>query len=537
MIMKRIFKGFLSFLLCISLVIGTAAVCAPNLNAGDNAPGTDTPLIYLCGTGDMLVAPGEDGTYRKVYGLDIPEDYVQNIVKENIGLFTKAVLTQQWDDFCDLMYNSIAPLYSEIKLDENGRPTNSSKVNWSWSRDSINAGKINGKYGTTQFTFHYDWRLDPLETAEKLHAYIEDVMAVTGAEKVGLLGRCLGSCIVAAYMQKYDAQYIKDLIVYTSAINGVAPITACFSGDLYLDPDGLNRLVYDTPLSGDTVINQLIDAFVTVANATYGLDLACWSVNNVWPELKLKIMPRILRDAYASWPSYWAMVGDEGYEEAKKTVFYGADAGKYANFIDIIDNYHYNVQQKVPELFKDYEARGIDIYNVSKYGFQDYPIRRNSSKLSDSVCDLDAQSAGATTAPLGTTLDDSYITAAGSNGTAKYISPDRSVDASTCLFPDRTWFIKNLKHADFPDIVNRLFDLMINEDDFDVNASDKYPQYLVFDRTDGVESISPMTADNMNTDERYKTSFFDALVNLIRSIVRLIIRALSPVKTGSSAAM
>ena len=29
----------------------------------------------------------------------------------------------------------------------------------------------------------------------------------------------------------------------------------------------------------------------------------------------------------------------------------------------------------------------------------------------------------------------------------KYISPDKTIDASTCFFAEKTWFIKNLQHG------------------------------------------------------------------------------------------
>ena len=30
----------------------------------------------------------------------------------------------------------------------------------------------------------------------------------------------------------------------------------------------------------------------------------------------------------------------------------------------------------------------------------------------------------------------------------KYISPDKTVDASTCLFPEKTWFFKDILHEE-----------------------------------------------------------------------------------------
>ena len=39
------------------------------------------------------------------------------------------------------------------------------------------------------YRFAYDWRLSPYDIADELKAYIENVMAATGKDKVNLVGR------------------------------------------------------------------------------------------------------------------------------------------------------------------------------------------------------------------------------------------------------------------------------------------------------------------------------------------------------------
>lgn len=516
--MRKISKRILSVVLSLALIASTFVFASSTFAA--DAPGTDIPLIYVVGTGAHLIADNPDGTTRKIFPLQLPENFIMDTVKENIDVFAKAVITQEWDEFCDVVYNIMSPLYADLMLDENGNPRDNSRVDVSMAKDRINPAKTNGKYGTEQFRFAYDWRVDPYVTAEKLHQYIEDVLEVTGETEVALLGRCLGDCITAAYMDKYDGEYVADYISYASALNGAEFCTKAFCGEIYLDADGIERLVYDLELSTDTNMNELIQAFVTVLNETYGLDFLAWSVNNVYPDIYLNIVPRLLRDMYGNFPAYWAMVSDEDYIKAKETVFHGVDKEQYANFINIIDNYHYNVQVRAPEMFNEFKDRGVNVANVTKYGYQILPVVKDADALGEDFCTAYKASFGATTATIDTVLSDDYIAAAQANGTDKYISPDKQIDASTCLSPDTTWFIKNMKHANFPESINLLFDRIINIEGYNVFSDEEYTQYLVYD--DETETISPMVPENMNTTERYNTDFFEALKKVIEFLFNLI---------------
>ncbi len=517
--MKHFAKKALCVLLSLT-VLFTALAVSLSTYASENATGTDIPLIYVSGQGGAIVRDNPDGSRERIYPIQIPEGYIQNAVKENLGVFALAVATQKWDDFCDVLYEKMTPLYTDIKLGKDGKPTDGSHVDWTWSRDTILNYKPNGKYPTEQYQFYYDWRLDPYEIADTLHAYIEDVLAVTGEKEVALLGRCLGACITTAYMEKYDGEYVSDHILYASALNGAEFCSKAFCGELYLDSDGVERFVYDINLSDDSNINELIKAFVTVFNDTYGLDIAMWSINNVYPNIYLDIVPRILRETYGTFPGYWSMVGKEDYEKAKETVFYGANLDEYETFINKIDNYHYNVQLKAPEFFADFADKGVNIANVTKYGYQTVPVVKDADVISEDVCNVADASMGATTTTLDTVFDDEYLANAQVNGTDRYISPDKQIDASTCLFPNNTWFIKNLKHKVFPECINRLFDRIINVDDFNVFNDEDYPQYLIYN--DESDTLTPMVEYNMNTTDKYFVSFFDALKKLFECVFVLI---------------
>ena len=515
--MKRVLCKTISVLLSLIFVF-SAIICVPAA-AADNMSGTDIPLIYIVGTGNDIYVTDEDGTQRTLFPVNLPIDHFLEVAKENIGVFAKALFTQEWTEFGNLVRDTISPLYHELALDENGEAPNGSTCRWTYNKSQLPTGKVNGKYPTMNYEFFYDWRMDPYKIADQLHQFIEDVLDVTGEEQVAIMGRCLGSCIATAYMEKYDGEHVRDLIIYASALNGAEICSKLFSSDMYLDADGIERFVNDVDINIEGMTKELINAFVTVFNDTYGLDFACWAVNNVWENIYLDIMPQILIDSFGTFPGYWSMVSDRDYNRAKENIFHNQDMEKWAPFIDIIDNYHYNVQMKAPELFKEYEERGIFVSNITKYGYQAIPLNAPADELSDSYCTVYDASMGAVTSSMNSTLSDKYIADAEANGTAKYISPDKQIDASTCLFPDRTWFIKNYKHKDFYNEINPLLNSIVNgHGEFTVDSDERYPQFLVIEGYDAF----PMTEENMDTTQRYNSSFRESLKLIFEWLTEMI---------------
>ncbi|MCQ2470872.1 MAG: hypothetical protein MJ147_02425 [Clostridia bacterium] len=518
--MKKFIAKTFSFILALIIILSSFAVCLPVFAESTVQPGTDIPLIYIPGQGAPLFRYENGVKKEEVYPVKYDTDEIVQIAKDNIDVFAKAVVTQKWTDFGNLIRDVLNPMFSELALDENGHTKDNIASHPVYTELQIkNRKKVNGKYATRAFTFNYDWRLDPWEVADSLHKFISDVVRITGYDHVAISGRCEGSCIAAAYMEKYDGEYISDFISYASALNGTDIISKTFAGNIDLSADAVERFVHDLNISADEVVNKLVNASITLLNKMNIIDLACLSVNNVWDKIYLDIMPQILIESFGTWPGFWCMVSDKDYDRAKANVFHNADMEKLANFIDIIDNYHYKVQVKAPQHFRSYAEKGIEIYNITKYGFQHIPLSKPDDVLSDSYVTVFDGSMGATTATLNKTLSRKYIARAKELGTYKYISPDKQIDASTCLFPDKTWFIKNISHKEFPTDADRLVDAMVNIDNLTIDKKEEFPQYLVF--TD--EKLVPMTEENMDTTtEKYKISFFKALRNLFEALIAYI---------------
>lgn len=510
-------KKIVSIILCFVMLASVVFCVAPASAAQE---GSDIPVVYVEGQGHALYKNPGTPEQEQIYPIEIPEEYINEKLETFLPVFADAFFTQQWDEFCVALYDIIVPIMEEVRLDNNGEASNGTGIDWAWSEETLRDTQVNGKYQVQDYVFKYDWRIDPWETADKLHDYIEAVKKVTGAEEVALIGRCLGASIVAAYMTKYDGEHVGECIFYASASHGAAMASKAFCGELYLEGDGIERYVCDLQLFEDETLENLIESLVTLLNKTYGLDIACWAVNNVYEDIYLNIVPPVLSETFATFPGYWSMVTEEDYEKAVETVFYGAEEGEYAGLIEKIENYHNNVRLKMDDKYLELSEKGVEFSNVAKYGKQIIPVSSENNIVSDGTCEISQSSMGATTAEIETTFSDEYIDNAVANGTAKYISPDKQLDASTCLFPKSTWFIKDCDHEYFPDDVENLFAEIINNDDFTVFDDEKYPQYMLYNAE--TDLIEPLVAENLDTKPEYRTTFLEAFVTFTKSVYKLL---------------
>lgn len=511
-------KRILSWFLALTIIFTTTAIVAPVSYA---ASGANIPVIHVCGYGAVLVKDLPDGTKEQIYPLKVEDSFIEEKAKAILPVFAKAFFTQKWDDFCDALVDALVPVFEPIALNNNGEADNNTRADWTWNVKTLrNHKNSEGKYSPTAYKFHYDWRLDPLVIADSLHKYIEDVLTVTGAEKVALYGRCLGSNVVAAYMQKYDGENVQEVIHYASSIYGADQCSKAFTGELYLDADSIERFAYDYDLGLGEYYTELVTSLVTLMNTTYSLDIACWAVNNVVEDIYLDIFPEILINSFGTFPAYWSMVSADDYDRAMDTVFYGSDINEYKGLIDKIENYRTVVLDNFEKTSSNLAEKGVEFSNIVKYGIQLLPLTDNSSQLADGTVTVKESSFGATTSTVTETLPDDYIENVKINGNGKYISPDRQIDASTCLFPDSTWFVKNLEHNYFPDSMNELVSEIVNNNGYTVESNSKYPQFIVYDKN--ADTYSPMTADNCHTTDRWDVSFFKALAEFFKNLFEVL---------------
>lgn len=513
--MKKSIKKLVSVLLA-ALIVFTVA--APATAVAWNAYSSQIPIVQLFGDGQALYA--EDGTkllaYRDILGKINSDKEESDEEKDNSEIYkaTANILlpflieglgTGNYDNYYKNLQKEIGDLFEGILLDNNGNVSNGSGINpanlVNMERDLSQDKKIGkGYYDARDYTFSYDWRLDPLEVADTLHTYIERVKAVTGSNEVCLIGRCLGSSVVTAYVAKYGMEGIHGIGFDGGVVNGSEVISESISGKFKLDGNALNRFLADCNALGmfkvDSFINETIDllskagVFETVAGVTK---------ETIYYTVVKGVTSALALSTFFTFPSYWAAVKSEDYEEAKEYVFGSEGSEKrqeYAGLIAKLDNYNEKVRQKIPEIMDTINDNG-NLAVIAKYGVQIVPIIKSRNVIGDQFASIECASYGATASDVYSTLSDEYIAQRVAEGKGKYISPDKQIDASTCQFPDQTWFVKGAKHSQWTQTETDILCTVISADRQLTVDESPLSQFIVykFDESKAYQ----MTEENCDT--------------------------------------
>lgn len=515
-------KKMISILLTVVMLLSSVSALA---FASDTEK--DIPIVCVHGYGATVYYPDGSVVYPPESNYDIGE-HVKKVTPGILKELGKSLLTDNWDGYCDSLYDAIAQLYEGFPLDGNGEISNGSFVNTSHNEAVLRNPK-QSDYHVCDFMFMYDWRKSPLEVADELNTYINTLLDKTGHSKVGLAGRCLGSAIVSAYIAKYGTAKVDTLVYYVPTINGgVGGVDSLFTGDVTLDPESLDRFVdyyiNRKGISGDDIMDDFIVALFSLLTYCQVLPAAEDALEMIYAKVKSDVVPRLLLACYGGLPSFWSMLSSEYYEDAKAFVFKGRE-DEYAGFIQKIDEYNYEVKEKLPELLKDFENEGGRVAVIAKYGFNIPPICQYPNAQSDGVVATKNHSFGATCSDINKKLPASYMESAALAGTDRYISADKKVDASTCLFPDTTWFIKNIPHAEFPADTNNLIRTFIqSREKVTVWSYENWPQYMKYDMKTG--AISAVT-EEIDEDSRWTNNIIQAFIKFLTSLFRVFAKLLS----------
>lgn len=507
-------KKFIALVLTVilSLSIMAPAACAVDAN--------DTPIVILRGDGVDLVNRDENGNETEIWPIGSSDfdgkigETAKNIL---IPFLTEGLLFDKWDNYYKVCYEELSPIMADVVLDENGSPRNSSGISSSSlnsNRTSCNVDRrYQAKYGATDYTFYYDWRLSPYDIpygetvriVDLLHTYIKNVSKVNGGRKVTLAGNCLGGSYVLAYLEEYgDEGYVKNVFFNSTVGNSAAILTDVFCGDIKVDAKGLQRFA-DEYIDADAdtiagmidvspVINEVIvttlDLFVQLGI----VDMLGQTIDDIYQKVYEVLVPMLVIAFYGTMPGYWTIIQPERLNEAINFVF-GPEGSeyrtKYAGVIAKIEDYFNQTGNCKEDIIKACQEKGIHFGATAKYGVQMYPFVKSQDQLSDEMADLEHASFGATVAEsVYDVLPDSYIQAAVANGTDKYISPDKQIDASTSLFKDSVWYEKNMPHDAWA-YDYKVLEAFAANDNFTVNSDPNLPQFVV--RIPGTGEIDPDT--------------------------------------------
>ena len=317
--------------------------------------------------------------------------------------------------------------------------------------------------------FLYTFNLfgDPMESVKNLDSFIDSVLQKTGAKKVNLASVSLGGTMLTAYAETGKNLSKVAKIVNMVSLLGGTDIMADFIDRSFNVSDEFFRKEYFPlvleSLTGDKGLGNLINialhilprsVFEGIISAAYGALHDTVIVNN---------------------PEFWAMVPADRYESlAQKWIKSDVLRAKTDAFQTARVNLFKNL--------KKMSENGTEVYSICGYNLSytdgDYAffgiVKSSENANGDGIIPVSSTSLGATAVKAKTEFDSQYL----SNHSSKYISPDKCVDASTCLFPERTWFFSGQHHeVGRNDVVIRLAASIIKGAVKDIGSTELFPQF------------------------------------------------------------
>ena len=511
--MKKAAKKLLSVLLSILMVFSMAGVSFASEDV--------TPVIVVSGMNAFPLTLRDTG--EKVW--PIQADSILSVVKDNILPLTEFLITGNWQKLGDEVIGDVyKALFEKVACDETGNsvydiesrvfPKSLGNYPEDFNEDdTVSEGgiarSIMREIGAENvYYFNYDWRLSPMKHADDLNAFIENVKKEKGASKVTLVPCSMGGTVTNAYLYKYGNSSVSKVIYTMSAIQGLSSVGEMFNRNIDVDLDTIMNYIFS--IQKDDIKMQVIMALVnTLVEVTPCITkLADKFIDDSLIELNDRVYDELMIDSMGKFPGWWALVPDEYYDSAKE-IFFGGKIPE--SFEKLIDNYHYNVQRNAEKLMKDAAEKGTEIYVIASYGFVGAPYTDQAMTQTDGLIETHHQSGRAVTAPYGETLGKDYKAKGTkcSDLSHNHLSVDGIVDASSCFFPEHTWFIKFNRHVGMPygsDCEKLMLYLVTSDKYVTVHDNESLSQFMQLNRLTG--ELTSLTGDKIRADIRDKDSNF-----------------------------
>lgn len=500
-------KKFISILLSVVLIMSTVSALA-------FAQEVVTPVIFVDGIGSSATVNTQTGETA----FPPSADAIIGGVSEAVLPLLKAVATGDYEEVSVPLCNSLVTIFDGMSCDENGNPVYPTTSAYTYpDAETILSGKMAIETENLGFDaeeviyFSYDWRLDMQTVASQLNDVVKLVKDATGCDKVNLVGFSMGSCVVTTYLYDYGYEDVKDVIILSGAYNGVSTCGEPFSGQIAFDNEGM--VTFLKTMFGNSVSDYLLKALIDALNNTGVLG----NVLSIAEELNYAILDDVfelgLKTTFARMPGIWSVIPYNMYEDAK-ALLVGDNVTD--EFEAKIDYYHYEVQGNNKTILDGVTENGGHLAIISKYGSTIPPVCVSQLNIGDMVIDTVYTSYGATCAQANSSLGADYVQSVdcGHN----HLSADNMIDASTCAYPEYTWFVKDLMHADHTaaqwELIRFIF---ASEEQPTVADSEAYPQFLI---TIGDE-IVPLTAENDSGKygDNSPKNLFEFIIGIIKNFI------------------
>lgn len=486
-------KKFLSVLL---VLIMSISLCLPAF-AADNEK---CPVIYINGIvgNDVYGVIGDESTIVGYPTTDTLINIVKDIIVPVLVKFPAERDTEA------LGHDIAEALNEEFKYWFNN-PDGTAKENSGIIAEypeTVNKG--------SKLKFDYDWRGDPMVIAGELNDYINYVTEKSGSDKVCITAHSLGNVVLLSYLSLYGDDKIKGAVLDSPAIDGVTFVGQMLCGEIDFDGEALTYAVKG--MLGEDGYAELLSSIVDIFDLAGIPEMLSVFLDSIIDELGPIIYKETLVPIFGTWLTIWAMTPDDLIDKATAYVFDDLMKDEdYSVLEGKIEAYNSSVRKNKKDTLLSFDENA-KLAVISRYGYKTPPLTEAWSMISDGVIETQNSSLGATTTIIGEVFDDAYL----ENKDMKYISPDRTVDASTCLFPEKTWFIKNSEHAQTY-VTKRLYDsFLFAEEELTCDTADM-GRFSYYDDVNDV-----ITEDNSQPEETKKLSAFERLFNFLKALLKKI---------------
>ena len=358
-------------------------------------------------------------------------------------------------------------MMGHLRMDAQGNSVEPLTSTWIIDEDQVKDHK-----DEPEFWFRYDYRLDPFKIAAQLNDFIEALCKKTGHSKVAITGHSEGTNIVMTYVSVYGTKRLETIILANGGWNGLKIAADLFRRQFAIDPRALANMLGDLD-DGSGTVRALMELLYAMHLLDFTSGLGDFIAGNLMdPLFQTTLVPMLM-----TMPAVWAFVPPEAFGEAIKLL---GDDPKYATVRAGAQRYQREVMTQGPALLKRAKANGVKVAVIASYQFAPVPVTADAFYHSDRFIDTASASGGATVASFGQVLPPS---------SSKYRSSDGIIDASTCVLPDQTWFVKYNWHN--PDCLEELRQWIIHSKKYPtVFANPDFPQFLM--RTEDARAV-PLT--------------------------------------------
>ncbi|MBR5262966.1 MAG: hypothetical protein IKV49_04000 [Clostridia bacterium] len=477
--MKKLLAILLSVIIAFSLSVSIFAKATD-----DKCDCGYIPVVFVTGFAyTELVANA--GTEDEYGAFGVETEAITDMITGLIAPLLWMLVSRDFDYFAHRLSADVMELFYDASCDENGNPKN----------PTVDIERFNPPtaehYKDDYFTFRYDWRKDVFDIAAELNDYIEETKRLTGHDKVAIRAESMGGAVTMTYLQAYGYDSVETVVMQSSAFDGISTITSLFLGDLTIDSQSLINYIgnFMEGNSPDMVFYRAL--YLSLAKFIFNpvvalLGAFIGSIDEI-------VYDECIKPLFGYIPGVWTFVTGEAYEDAKAFML---DEEVNAVLIKKIDRYHYEVQDKCEEIIADAMANGVNFAIISNYGKGALPLGEDSTMQSDFLIETAHTSLGATCSDYGVTLGEGYTQAV--NDGHNHLSPDGMIDASTCAFPEITWFIKDMVHTWYTDGYDEfVYKLIYTEGQETIYTYAEYPQFMVNNQQ--TEALEPLTAENSDT--------------------------------------